>query len=97
MSKINIDSEYEGYVFLGAAQGRFEAEEKDAAGQTVKVMKNYAQMFVTSPVSSFTSDNYSAFGFKAEKKSCVSPDVWKDLHIGDIQDYGEIFCYAVSF
>lgn len=83
MSKIGIDSEYEGYVFLGAAQGRFEAEQKNAAGQTERVMKDYFQMFVISPVSSFTSDNYSAFGFKAEKKSCASPDVWKDLHIGD--------------
>lgn len=83
MSKINIDSEYEGYVFLGAAQGRFEAEQKNAAGQTERVMKDYFQMFVVSPVSSFSSDNYSAFGFKAEKKSCVSADVWKDVHIGD--------------
>ena len=83
MSKISIDSEYEGYVFLGAAHGRFEADQKDAAGQTVKVMRDYFQMFVVSPVSSFTSDNYSAFGFKAEKKSCVSADVWKDVHIGD--------------
>ncbi len=83
MSKISFDSEYDGYVFLGAAQGRFEAEEKDPSGQTVKVMKDYYQMFVVSPVSSFSSENYSAFGFKAEKKSCASDDVWKDLHVGD--------------
>ena len=83
MSKIGIDSEYDGYVFLGAAQGRFEAEQKNATGQTEKVMKDYFQMFVISLVSSFASDNYSAFGFKAEKKSCASPDVWKDLHIRD--------------
>ena len=78
MSKINIDSEYDGYVFLGAAQGRFEPE-----GGQIGEKKDYFQMFVVSRVSSFSSDDYSAFGFKAEKKRCVSADVWKDLNIGD--------------
>ena len=83
MSKINIDSEYDGYVFLGAAQGRFEADQRGASGQREKVMKDYFQMFVISPVSSYTSEDYSAFGFKAEKKSCASAYVWKDLNVGD--------------
>lgn len=78
MSNISIDSEYEGYVFLGAAQGKFQPD-----GNEGGEMRDYYQMFVISPVSSFTSDNYSAFGFKAEKKRCLSPDVWKDLNIGD--------------
>lgn len=78
MSKINIDSEYDGYVFLGAAKGRFEPE-----GGQVGEKKDYFQMFVISPVSSFSSEDYSAFGFKAEKKRCASADVWKDLNIGD--------------
>ena len=78
MSKINIDSEYDGYVFLGAAQGRFEPE-----GGQIGEKKDYFQMFVISPVSSFSSEDYSAFGFKAEKKRCVSADVWKELNIGD--------------
>lgn len=78
MSKINFDSEYDGYVFLGAAQGRFEPEGGDSGEK-----KDYYQMYVVSPVSSFSSDDYSAFGFKAEKKRCASAEVWKDLKIGD--------------
>lgn len=78
MSKISFDSEYDGYVFLGAAQGRFAPE-----GGEVGEKRDYFQIFVISPVSSFSSEDYNAFGFKAEKKRCVSADVWKDLHIGD--------------
>ena len=40
-------------------------------------------MFVLSPVSDYTSDDYSARGFKAEKKKCLSSDIWADLQIGD--------------
>ena len=83
MSKISFDSEYDGYVFLGAAQGRFEAEDKGPSGTTSTVMKDYYQMFVVSPVSSFKSTDYQAFGFKAEKKKCISSEIWKELHIGD--------------
>ena len=35
------------------------------------------------PMSSWSSDDYQASGFKAEKKKCLSADVWKDLNPGD--------------
>lgn len=69
-----VDSEYQGYVFVGCAQGRFEAENGE--------MKPYYNMYVLSPVSSYVSDDYEASGFKAEKKKCMSADVWKDLEFG---------------
>lgn len=42
-----------------------------------------ANMFVRSPVSSYESDDYQAMGIKAEKKKCLSPEVWADLELGD--------------
>ena len=40
-------------------------------------------MYVLSPVSSWKSEDYNASGFKAEKKKCISSDVWEDLNPGD--------------
>lgn len=75
MDDFVISSNYQGYVFMGCALGKFDTED----GQS----RAYYQMFVISPVSDFKSENYSAFGFKAEKKSCISPDVWKGFQPGD--------------
>ena len=46
-------------------------------------MMPYANMFVLTPVSTYESEDYKAFGMKAEKKKCLSPEVWKDLEIGN--------------
>lgn len=70
-----VSSDYSGTVFLGWAQGTFESDRRQRIP--------YYNMFVLSPVSSFESEDYKAFGYKAEKKKCVSPDVWKDLKPGD--------------
>ena len=43
----------------------------------------YANMFVLSSVSSYEPDDYQAMGMKAEKKKCLSPEVWADLEPGD--------------
>lgn len=73
-----VEEGYEGYVFVGWAAGQFEAD----AANGGKEMKPYANMYVLSPVSTYQSDDYQAFGYKAEKKKCVSPAVWNDLEIG---------------
>lgn len=70
-----VDGEYQGYVFVGYALGNFEAD----GGEK----RPYYNMYVISPVSSYQSEDYQAFGFKAEKKKCVSPEVWKDLKPGN--------------
>ena len=58
MSKgFNVDFEYQGYVFLGGAQGTFEARN----GRRVP----FFNMFVLSPTSTYTSEDYRAFGFKS--------------------------------
>lgn len=76
MSKsFKVDTEYQGYVFLGCAQGRFETEN----GQK----REYFNMFVLSPVSTYSSEDYRAFGFKAEKKKCLTAGVWQGLNPGD--------------
>ena len=69
-----VNTGYPGYVFVGWAAGRFENDR----GEKVP----YANMFVLSPASSYESDDYKACGMKAEKKKCLSPEVWKDLEIG---------------
>ncbi len=73
--KLEVDTAYQGYVFLGWASGMFEAA-KDRK-------LPYYNMFVFSPVSTYESEDYKAFGFKAEKKKCISPDVWTGLEPGN--------------
>ena len=40
-------------------------------------------MYVFSPVSTYESEDYKARGFKAEKKKCVSPQVFTGLEPGN--------------
>lgn len=74
-SEFMVDTNYQGYVFLGCAQGMFEPQK----GRRVP----YYNMFVFSPVSTYTSEDYQAFGFKAEKKKCLNADVWQGFNPGD--------------
>lgn len=69
--EFQVSTAYSGYVFLGWAQGRFEPEQ----GRKMP----YYNMFVLSPVSSFQSEDYEAYGLKAEKKKCLSEKVWEGL------------------
>ena len=73
--EFQVSTAYSGYVFLGWAQGRFEPEQ----GRKMP----YYNMFVLSPVSSFHSEDYEAYGLKAEKKKCLSEKVWEGLEPGD--------------
>ena len=76
MSKgFNVDFEYQGYVFLGGAQGVFETQDKRRVP--------YFNIYVFSPANTFTSESYRAFGFKAEKKKCLSADIMEGLNPGD--------------
>ena len=68
------------YIFVGCAQGQFEIQDGPNRGKK----QPYANMFVLTPVSDYVSDDYRAEGFKAEKLSCTSPDVWKDLSLGEL-------------
>jgi len=70
-----VTTDYPGYVFLGWAMGKFETDQ----GRKMP----YYNMYVLSPVSSFTSDDYQAAGMKAEKKKCVSAEVWNGLEPGN--------------
>mgnify|MGYP006971975027 CR=1 FL=1 len=70
-----VGNDYGGYVFVGWAQGNFETEKGDK--------RPYYNIYVLSPVSDFESEDYQASGFKAEKKKCASPEVWKDLEPGN--------------
>lgn len=68
------------YIFVGCAQGRFDAKDRQT-GQNFK--KDYFNAYLISPVSDYKSDDYEAQGFKAEKFSCLNVDVWKDLLPGE--------------
>ena len=85
--QIIFDSDYRGYVFCGAAQGRFEIDVPDDPqmpdGKTHKEMRDYFNIYCVTPVSDFRSADYSAFGFKAEKFKCISADAWSNVQIGD--------------
>ena len=69
-----VSSEYPGYVFLGWARGNFQTESGEK--------REYYNMYVLSPVSTYQSADYQASGYKAEKKSCINAEVWKDLDPG---------------
>ena len=71
-----LDLAYQGYVFLGWASGMFQPDNSPEK-------RPYHNMYVFSPVSAFESEDYKASGFKAEKKKCVNPDVWRGLNPGD--------------
>lgn len=70
-----VDGDYNGFVFVGWASGLFEIE----PGRK----QPYFNMYVISPVSDYQSDDYMAFGYKAEKMKCVSSDVWSGINPGD--------------
>ena len=70
-----VDMAYPGYVFVGWAKGRFKRDD----GQ----MQFYCNMYVISPVSTYTSEDYQAGGFKAEKKPCAVPELLDGLAPGD--------------
>lgn len=75
------------YIYVGNAYGSF--EEQDRNGNSVKnadgtpKMRNFANMFVVSPCSTYESDTFHAEGYKAEKLGCLSPEVWKNLVPGE--------------
>ena len=73
--EFTVSTSYPGYVFLGWAQGLFETKDS-------KKMPYY-NMFVLSPVSTFQSSDYQAYGLKAEKKKCISEKVWEGLEPGE--------------
>lgn len=80
MSKeIIIDREYPGYTFLGWAEGQFDADDQENGG---KIKQSYWTVYVASPVSTWTSEDYHAAGLKAEKKKCATK-VWDGISIGD--------------
>ena len=78
MDEFVVDPSYPGHIYVGNAQGRFDADTPQG-----KEKRPYYNMYVISPVSSYKSEDYEGFGFKAEKLPCVSPEVWKDLKPGD--------------
>ena len=75
MSEFIVDADYQGYVYVGHAQGIFETDRGER--------RPYFNIYVISPVSTYQSEDYQAFGFKSEKKKCLSADVWKDLDPGN--------------
>ena len=70
-----VSSEYQGYIFVGCAQGNFTTEKGER--------KAYYNMYVLSPVSTYQSEDYQAYGYKAEKKTCLTPDVLEGFKPGD--------------
>jgi len=75
MSEFIVDTSYSGYVYVGHAVGNVLKDDGEK--------QPYYNMYVISPVSSYTSVDYAAVGMKAEKKKCVTPDVFTGLTPGD--------------
>ena len=84
MDDFIVSGNFQGYVYVGHAQGNFDTDRTELiGGKPVPVKQPYFNMYVISPVSSYVSEDYSAVGFKAEKLKCVSADVWRDIQIGE--------------
>ena len=75
VNAVTIPLDYDGYVYVGHAQGVFETE----TGRKV----SYCNMFVISPAKNVENSDYHASGFKSEKLKCVGPDVWDGFNVGD--------------
>ena len=78
MGNCEINVNYTGYVFVGCAEGRFDATTDNGTEK-----RSYYNIFVLSPVSDYASDDYKASGFKAQKLKCAAPTVWDGLTPGD--------------
>jgi len=84
MDDFIVSGEYKGYVYVGHAQGNSEQERKDpTTGELVTVKVPYYNMYVLQPVSDYVSEDYQAFGFKAEKLKCFDASVWAGLVPGE--------------
>ena len=83
MDDFIVSGAYQGYVYVGHAQGNSDRERKVDERTVVIEKQPYYNIYVLQPVSSYVSENYSAVGFKAEKLKCVSADVWRDIQIGE--------------
>jgi len=55
--KLELDTAYQGYVFLGWTSGMFEADKN-------RKLPYYIHMFVFSPVSTCKSEDYKASSFR---------------------------------
>ena len=75
VNAVTIPLDYDGYVYVGHAQGVFEPE----TGRKVP----YYNMFVIFPARNAENSDYHASGFRADKLKCVGPDVWDGLNYGD--------------
>lgn len=67
MDDFIISGDYKGYTYLGEAYGFFQTQQGER--------REYVNLYVAQPVSDFKSEDYSATGWKAEKKSCISRDI----------------------
>ena len=74
MDDFIVSGSYQGYVYVGNAQGNFDTEQGK---------RPYFNMYVLNPVSTYSSEDYMGLGFKAEKLKCTSADVWAGLEIGE--------------
>ena len=74
--EFTVNSDYQGYIFVGHAEGKFDGNRN---GEKLP----FYSMYVISPVSTWQSEDYEAIGWKAEKKRCISPEVWRGLEPGD--------------
>lgn len=91
-----VDPAYAGYVFVGWAKGRFEADTPKG-----KEKRPYYNMYVITPVSGFASDDYQAGGMKAEKKKCLNEQAWEGLEVGNrvklfFDDKGRVIASALE-
>ena len=75
MKDFSVSIGYPGYTFVGWAEGMFDANDGSK--------RPFYNMYVLAPVSSFVSEDYIAYGLKADKKKCLSPEVWKGFTPGD--------------
>ena len=83
MDDFIVSGTYQGYVYVGHAQGNSDRERKIDEKTVVTEKMPYYNIYVLQPVSSYVSEDYSAVGFKAEKLKCISADVWAGLEIGE--------------
>ncbi len=84
MEDFIVSSSYEGYVYVGHAQGNSEQERenpKTKQKETVKVP--YCNVYILQPCSTYVSEDYQAWGMKAVQYKCLNRECLKSLIPGE--------------
>ena len=84
MEDFIVSGNYDGYVYVGHAQGNSEQEREDpVTKQKVAVKVPYCNVYILQPCSTYVSEDYAAWGMKAVQYKCLNRQCLESLVPGE--------------